>query len=142
MVDTKPEPSMEEILASIRRIIADEAEPPVADATPAAAPRDEPVAVADDVLELTNAIAPEAAATPVTPVAPLVSNDAATASRDKLAALSEILVRAPSASDNTLEGLVREMLRPMLKDWLDQRLPMLVEHLVEKEIARITGRSL
>jgi cell pole-organizing protein PopZ len=34
------------------------------------------------------------------------------------------------------------MLRPMLKDWLDQHLPELVEQLVTREIARITGRGL
>ncbi|MET0238935.1 MAG: DUF2497 domain-containing protein, partial [Sphingobium sp.] len=41
---------------------------------------------------------------------------------------------------NTLEGLVREMLRPMLKEWLDTRLPEMVEGLVKKEIDRIVGR--
>ena len=33
------------------------------------------------------------------------------------------------------------MLRPMLKDWLDQHLPEIVEELVTREIARITGKS-
>jgi len=40
----------------------------------------------------------------------------------------------------TIEDLVREMLRPMLKDWLDRNLPPLVERLVEREIARLTRR--
>ena len=43
---------------------------------------------------------------------------------------------------NTLEALVRELLRPMLKDWLDAHLPELVEQLVSREIARITGKTL
>ena len=54
------------------------------------------------------------------------------------------MVLKPQAEgdNNTLEGLVREMLRPMLKQWLDANLPELVEGMVAKEIARITGRSL
>jgi cell pole-organizing protein PopZ len=38
----------------------------------------------------------------------------------------------------TLDALMRDMLRPMLKDWLDENLPALVERMVEKEIARIS----
>jgi uncharacterized protein len=38
----------------------------------------------------------------------------------------------------TLDALMREMLRPMLKEWLDENLPTLVERMVEKEIARIS----
>jgi cell pole-organizing protein PopZ len=42
----------------------------------------------------------------------------------------------------TLEDLVREMLRPMLKIWLDDNLPGLVERLVRAEIERVSrGRS-
>jgi cell pole-organizing protein PopZ len=42
----------------------------------------------------------------------------------------------------TLEDLVREMLRPMLKSWLDDNLPGLVERLVRAEIERVSrGRS-
>lgn len=37
----------------------------------------------------------------------------------------------------TLEDLVSEMLRPMLKDWLDDNLPSLVERLVKAEIERV-----
>jgi hypothetical protein len=41
--------------------------------------------------------------------------------------------------DNTLEGLVRELLRPMLREWLDAKLPDIVEAMVAREIERITG---
>jgi len=42
----------------------------------------------------------------------------------------------------TLEDLVREMLRPMLKSWLDDNLPGLVERLVRAEIERVSrGRA-
>lgn len=40
----------------------------------------------------------------------------------------------------TIEDLVKEMLRPMLKDWLDQNLPPMVERFVEREIVRLTRR--
>ncbi len=38
----------------------------------------------------------------------------------------------------TIESMIRDLLRPMLKDWLDENLPALVERMVEKEIARIS----
>ncbi|MGH6769110.1 MAG: PopZ family protein [Xanthobacteraceae bacterium] len=42
----------------------------------------------------------------------------------------------------TLEDLVREMLRPMLRTWLDDNLPGLVERLVRAEIERVSrGRG-
>jgi uncharacterized protein len=40
----------------------------------------------------------------------------------------------------TLQDLVREMLRPMLKSWLDDNLPTVVERLVLAEIERIIGK--
>ncbi|SHL99695.1 PopZ family protein [Roseibium suaedae] len=40
----------------------------------------------------------------------------------------------------TVEDLIKDMLRPMLKAWLDQNLPVLVEQLVQKEIERVTRR--
>ena len=38
----------------------------------------------------------------------------------------------------TIDGMMRDMLRPMLKAWLDEHLPSVVERMVEKEIARIS----
>ena len=49
------------------------------------------------------------------------------------------LARANAYS--ALEALVRNMLRPILKDWLDEHLPEIVEELVTREIARITGKN-
>jgi cell pole-organizing protein PopZ len=43
-----------------------------------------------------------------------------------------------AGSGQTLDALMREMLRPMLKEWLDENLPAVVERMVEKEIARIS----
>ena len=66
-------------------------------------------------------------------------------SSDLLAALAAI--RPPKhfepqqGGDGPLEAVVKEMLRPMLKEWLDTRLPEIVEAMVAREIARITGKS-
>ena len=47
---------------------------------------------------------------------------------------------ALGAGNKTIEDLVKELLRPMLKDWIDRSLPPMVEQLVEREIARLTRR--
>ena len=46
----------------------------------------------------------------------------------------------PSAARQDLEDIVKEMLRPMLKEWLDRNLPPMVERYVEREIVRLTRR--
>src|SRR3546814_2298658 len=74
--------------------------------------------------------------------ATLLSHETAAASRHSLAALSALIIRADDAPSNTLEGLIRDMLRPMLREWLDANLPELVQKMVAQEIARLTeGRS-
>ena len=123
---------MEDILASIKRVIAEDAGVPAA----AARPRTMLSAADDeDVLELDQPMPQEEA---------LISSDAAEASREKLARLSQLSVRAEPApaapaGDGALEAVVRDMLRPLLKTWLDQRLPEIVEEVVAREVARITG---
>lgn len=42
--------------------------------------------------------------------------------------------------DKTIEALVRELMRPMLKDWLDKNLPAIVERIVEREVSRVAER--
>jgi len=116
---------MEEILASIKRVITSDVAAAVRPA-PVAQPAD------DDVLEL--GPAPAAAATE-----PLVSQRAQEASRSALASLAGLRID-PHAGQDTLDGLVREMLRPMLKEWLDANLPELVERVVTREVARVIGR--
>ncbi|MBD3729837.1 MAG: DUF2497 domain-containing protein [Sphingomonadales bacterium] len=77
--------------------------------------------------------------------APLTSETARASMRDNLAALAMLaepgvppqIVRS---GETSLEGLVREMLRPMLSDWLDKNLPGMVEKLVRDEIARIAHK--
>ncbi len=70
-----------------------------------------------------------------------MSDRAAEASRGALDQLSRMLVKPETSGGDTLEGLVREMLRPMLRDWLDVKLPGMVEAMVAREIARISGRE-
>jgi cell pole-organizing protein PopZ len=48
--------------------------------------------------------------------------------------------QAPSAAGRSVEDLVREMLRPILQQWIDTNLPGMVERLVQQEIQRLTRR--
>jgi uncharacterized protein len=149
MGDVSAEPSMEDILSSIKRIIAEDVDS--AGAT-ARRRRAAPAPVIDDndeedVLELSEP-APEPAPKPIAaPVAAvpagerILSDDIAAASRARLASLSRLVVKPEVTGGDTLEGLVREMLKPMLREWLDANLPDLVESMVAKEIARITGQG-
>ena len=41
----------------------------------------------------------------------------------------------------TLEGIVREMLKPILREWLDRNLPYLIERLVRREIDLMVNRA-
>lgn len=161
MADVSAEPSMEDILASIKRIIAEEgdnASSARARKTPAPARQasSEQQSSADEVLELRNAMPAEPAPPAAVPAAqtaatqdvpaepapePILSAATAEASRGALDTLSRLIVRSEEApAENTLEGLVREMLRPMLREWLDARLPAIVEKMVAREISRITGQ--
>ena len=134
MGDIQQDPSMEEILASIKRVIAEDARAPAGGVSRSRrAPAAELPPPEDAVLELDD---------PVSEASGLLSNDAAAASRERLAALSALRQREMPADTSALEAVVREMLKPMLKEWLDEHLPGIVEQLVTREIARITGRSL
>jgi len=201
MADVSAEPSMEEILSSIKRIIAEEEGAPARrrGATRPAAPESDDFggegdgAGDDTILELSQPLAadqptsrpfapppvtpapavPRPAAQPVSPpepaaalpppapapasapavptaaeepspeqAEPIVSAHAVDATRGALDSLSRLIVRPTgSGGEETLEGLVRELLKPMLRDWLDAKLPGIVETMVAREIARISGRD-
>ena len=126
------EPSMEDILASIKKVIAEEKELRV---TVAADSSGEPDGDEDDVLELDEPLAPPADLGP-----PLLDEQAAGHSRQALEQLSTVAATAPPPPGNPLEEVVREMLRPVLKQWLDENLPAIVDEHVKREISRITGR--
>jgi uncharacterized protein len=130
------EPSMEDILASIKKVIAEEKDlrtSPVEAAPPSVEAADE---TEDDVLELAEPLAPPMELGP-----PLVDQDVAETSRHSLEVLSTVAASVPPPPQvNPLEELVREMLRPILKQWLDDHLPAIVDEHVKREITRITGR--
>ena len=205
MTDQSQEPTMEEILASIRRIISED-DQPAETAAPAAAPAPEPAPafapapvepelvaaaapfpvaepdpifdeVEDDVLDLTDPyeasvvesigdldvstpedaytsayVEPEPAPAPSAPATDydaLVGESAAASAASAFAglhALKKPAAPAPTGdlnfvSGSTVEGMVADMLRPMLKDWLDANLPGIVEEAVRKEVERISRNS-
>jgi cell pole-organizing protein PopZ len=87
------------------------------------------------------AVLPEesAASTPTRSRAPSgESLLAAEASRAVSASFGSLANTILAANARTLDDLVQEMLRPMLKDWLDTNLPAVVERLVQAEIERVS----
>ena len=137
MQATGREPSMEEILASIKKVIAEDKDARTAEA--AGSPvQDNEQDYEDDVLELNDELAPPADLGP-----PLLNESAAGVSRSAFEQLSTVAATVPAQPQaNPLEDMIREMLRPMLKQWLDDHLPRLVDEHVKREISRITGRPL
>lgn len=73
---------------------------------------------------------------PVAAADPLVSEPAQNNSMAAFDFLASTLMSQNGAS-RTLEDLVQDMLRPFLKEWLDEHLPGVVERLVQDEIERI-----
>lgn len=137
---TAPEPTMEEILASIRRIISEDDAP--GDEVVAAGEEDapEPVETADEsALAVHEEVhAPETEPEPAPAhQEPLVSRAAASAAASAFGQLSAAVTHPRSASP-TLEDLAREMLAPMLREWLDKNLPAIVQAAVRDEVERIS----
>ncbi len=183
------DPSMEDILASIRRILNEDepGTPAPADTTP------EPLVLTEDMLvQGTVEVLPEPVATPApapepppaepppaepiqaqpiqaeptaappgpaepppaepvpTPpladvealLAPAVAAAATAAIGNLLRAVSQERTSAVTRGGPSIEDVVREEVRPLLKEWLDQHLPAVVERLVRSEIERVVGRAL
>ncbi len=175
---------MEEILASIRRIISEDDAPadaaaPEPEAAAAPEPAPAPAAEEDDdkdeVLDLVDPIQPpvethgdldvftspapapppmaaepepayEPEPAPVFTPAPaphlapaepeaLISAGAAGAAASAFGSLTAAI--AMPKDGRSLEDVTRELLRPLLKAWLDENLPRIVEAKVEEEVARI-----
>jgi uncharacterized protein len=141
MAEARSEPSMDEILSSIKRIIADDDRiKPVASKKAVRSAPEIAVEDDDDVLELTQtAVSDEESAE-------LLDENKAQGLRHSFSTLQTLadpgvppqIVRS---GETSLEGMTRDLLRPMLKDWLDSHLPNLVESMVEREIARITKKN-
>jgi uncharacterized protein len=162
------DPSMEDILASIRRILSEDEVTGSGAAAPRsqAAPAEERAAdagilVLDPAMMVspapeTAAPTPEQVPIPLPPVPQMAPATAVTASLALIApeaaaaavASVDSLVRALAAERTmqvhsggpTIEDIVREELRPLLKAWLDENLPPMVERLVRVEIERVVGR--
>jgi len=168
MDNSQPEPSMEEILASIRRIISDdEAEP-----APAAALAPSKPALVEKLAQPAPEPHSPPAETPSAPREPRAEVDAhphletedvemitknvaaamdedagetilgatsADAASSAFMALSET-VRVSDGGGRTLEDIVVAMLKPMVKEWLDANLPTIVEEKVEEEVQRVARR--
>ena len=74
----------------------------------------------------------------MSPEGPLVSETTAAAAGGAFAVLASAI---PIGDGNrTLEEIVKELLRPMLKQWLDENLPQTVERLVQAEIDRVSRK--
>ena len=172
---------MEDILASIRRILSEDEAQPAAAAAPAPeedvlvldasmlrpdpAPPAEvalPVAALPEPAAEVPAIIPTVAAAAPPPdseptaamdeAAPEAVEEALLAPETAATAAASIgsLLRAMSSNralqvrtdGPTIEDMVRQMLRPLVKEWLDTNLPGLVERLVHAEIERVVNREL
>ena len=139
---------------------------PFADDMPAAGAEDGDPATADDQVELAaldEATDHEPGATPSEPfkqedqpavetksatIRPeLVSATAASAASGAFAKLTEAFQQTPpeesvaDGSGRTVEQFIEDMVRPLLKQWLDDNLPPIVERLVQKEIQKIARRA-
>ncbi len=147
--DQPADPSMEDILASIRRILSEE---------------DGAKPAEDDVLQLdatmlveahedqpeTQPAAPEPEAEPVAMThaePPAAAPELTEATTESVGALLRRLVSERAQvtvhrGGPTIEDLVREEIRPLLQAWLDANLPALVERQVRVEIERVVGRAL
>ena len=132
MSGTSETPGMDEIRASISRIIADDEQARVATDTPAGAGPAavhalRPVLPPDD---------PAAAREPVPPAA--AGGLLSTAAEEAAGAAFAELDRSHGRTPRSLEDTVADMLKPMLKAWLDENLPAMVERLVREEIERVS----
>ena len=178
-------PSMEEILASIRRILNEDEPPAGSTAGPNETnpnetdPDDaEPLTLTEDML-VGEPLAPTPNAAPIValPIVPMpiVPARPETAPAPQSTAQASVppplgrpaadgdallaptaaasvghLLRSVAAERNSavnrggpsIEDVVREELRPLLKEWIDQHLPPLVERLARSEIERVVGRAL
>ena len=147
MPDTiEPEPSMDEILASIRRIISDDGGAAAAKAPTEEAPlllteRVDPIS-SEAVKPMTDDRKPETETAPDSEWIGEAAAVQASSAFDKLAALeptpAEPIAMPPPG--RSLEDLTRDMLRPMLKEWLDENLPRIVQDRVDEEVERLARR--
>ena len=190
------EPSMEEILASIRRILSENDEEKIAaveaelhpDAGGVVSSENQPNAGIESLADAAEAPVPEVPLnidqgldpdlelssgadpslnseaiqgtadmppvmeaildlTPEMIATEIMSEPTAQTSTDVLSELAAAILDRrdmavdASSRDMTLEGIVREMLKPILREWLDRNLPYLIERLVKREIDLMVNRA-
>ena len=154
------EPTVEEILESIKKVIArDNANGDDGlerRAPTASAETEDDSATADaEILDLAETAefidADKAAAIAddggnVEIESPLLTASTQASMHESLAALA--ILSEPGAQpqivrsgETSLEGMIRDLLRPALAEWLDKNLPPLVERMVAAEIKRIVGKK-
>jgi uncharacterized protein len=148
-----PEPTMEEILASIRKIISEE-DQPAEEAAAQPAPAAPAAEAEEEVIELTQMV--EDDSDPTDFAAPVMQDDEPEEDLPKLisarteqagvAAFTDLIhaVQGPwplGDGAKTVESMVLELLKPLLKEWLDLHLPGLVEELVRHEIEQMVRRA-
>lgn len=179
--NSQQDPSMEEVLASIRRIISEDVDGEREAVEEAIDPSEAQPGYEEEVLELTDEVQddgtvvnlktgktidedtqrteeyeqePETelvkevttAAAPEVTDERLVSDTPGMDSVSSLSALAAAVDDHRRASDlsigpRTIEDLVKEVMRPMIREWLDENLPALVERLVGREIERLTREA-
>ncbi|TRD11340.1 DUF2497 domain-containing protein [Erythrobacter insulae] len=160
------ESSVEEILESIKKVIArdnrdnalqarqrrEDAVENLADAPNDVVPADDHGDDTESILDLAEMELEDdeqrvsAASSDDDADTPLITEEVRGAMQENLAALA--MISEPGArpqivrsGETSLEGMTRELLRPMLADWLDKNLPGMVEKMVQAEIARIAGKK-
>ena len=150
------EPSVEEILESIKNVMERDSRSSAADAKRKKHAESEQVAADaaasestdaqdEEVLDLSELELADVVDFEEDAEQPLIAEETRGAMQENLAALA--MLAEPGAKpqivrsgETSLEGLTRELLRPMLAEWLDQNLPGMVEKMVQAEIARIAGK--
>jgi uncharacterized protein len=154
------EPSVEEILESIKKVIARDNRAGAAEERREREERGvtEEVAPAgiEDVLDLAGMgeyVEADEAAEDIAHAQADEAEDDALVGTETVSSISEslaalaMMAQPPAApqivrsGETSLEGMVRDLLRPELAMWLDKNLPALVEKLVAAEIARIVGKK-
>lgn len=174
-VKTDQEPSIEEILESIRQIISDDGtpqtSPPAAAPKPVAPEKPAPTAkpMEEAVLDLVEKADPMPAAIPEQPIAvqpspapaqtletpmdenipdsgSLMSRQTADTAADALSKVltTDIAVEKDDVSrvgKVTLEEITLTLMKPMIKAWLDNNLPGIVEKAVQKEVEKLSRRA-
>lgn len=144
----EPEPEEEMDMAAAMEEMEPEPEPepapaPAPVATPSPAPEPEPT-LNENILELTQqmiAQAPPDIGAGESILSTATSQDSTDALQELAKALLSKRDIAIGNRDMTLEGLIREIFRPLLREWLDQNLPYLIERLVKKEIDHMVNRA-